>query len=141
MEQIRFDEDAPTYFMMIDVNSFKTINDTYGHAEGDKALVFVADALRQACEHIRATVFIGRYGGDEFVIIIQDPEEGEHPEQIVETLRTFLAEKQRENRLPYDLGIGIGYEELRDKNDTPAACLIRADEKLYIDKKKNGMGR
>ena len=141
MEQIRFDEDAPTYFMMIDVNRFKTINDTYGHAEGDKALVFVADSLRQACEHIRASAFIGRYGGDEFVIIIQDPEEGEHPEQIVETLRTFLTEKQRENRLPYDLGIGIGYEELRDKNDTPAACLIRADEKLYIDKKKNGMGR
>ncbi|MBQ4207720.1 MAG: hypothetical protein II621_05380 [Clostridia bacterium] len=55
-----------------------------------------------------------------------------------EAIRLVLAEKQAKNRLPYDLEISVGYDSLKDKNDTMEACLARADEKLYKDKKGKG---
>ena len=88
-----------------------------------------------------APVFLGRYGGDEFTIIIQNPGENEHPEEIAGMIRRMLSEKQQENALPYDLNVSIGYEKMRDKDDTAADCMKRADKKLYIDKQKNSISR
>lgn len=141
MEQIHYRENAAVFLMMIDIDRFKGINDTYGHAEGDRALMLVAEVLRQTCEKMRSSVFLGRYGGDEFAIILQNPEKNESPAQVVAMLRGALAEKQREQGLPYALEISIGYEELKDKNDTMQNCMIRADEKLYRDKRRNGRGK
>ncbi len=136
LEQIHYSEDARVIIMMLDINRFKEINDTYGHAEGDRALIIAAEALRRTCEKLKATVFLGRYGGDEFTIIIQNPGEEELPEQIAETIRTKLLEKQLENQLPYELKFSMGYDELRDYDDTVEACMKRADDKLYLDKQK-----
>ena len=138
MEQIRYREDAPVFVMMIDIDRFKGINDNYGHAEGDRALIIVSEALKQTCESLQSSVFLGRYGGDEFTVIIQDPEENEYPEQVAETLRNTLAEKWRESDLPYVLELSIGYEELKDREDTIQKCMERADEKLYEDKRRKG---
>ena len=137
MDQLRYNDDSSIYIMMIDIDRFKGINDTYGHAEGDHALILASDALRQACEHIESPVFLGRYGGDEFTVILQTSEEGEKPEQVVEIIRNLLSEKQQENNLPYNLKFSIGYDMLRDKNDTVRDCMKRADEKLYLDKKRS----
>ena len=147
MDQTRFRENTRMYAMMIDIDRFKEINDTFGHAEGDRALVLTAEALKQVTECVKAQIFIGRYGGDEFTLFIQAAE-GENvpeqaaeeenvPEQAAEAIRNALAVKQAENRLPYDLKVSIGYDELRDRNDTMEACLARADEKLYENKRKN----
>ncbi len=136
MEQLRYSEDMSTYIMMIDIDRFKGINDTYGHAEGDRALIIAAETLRQTCEQIKTPAFLGRYGGDEFTIIIQTPEEDEYPEQVIGIIRKMLSEKQHENQLPYDLEFSIGYDKLKDKNDTVRDCMKRADEKLYLDKKR-----
>jgi diguanylate cyclase (GGDEF)-like protein len=136
MDQLRYSEDSKIYFMMIDINRFKKINDTYGHAEGDRALIIAAEALRQTCEKIKAPIFLGRYGGDEFLIIIQNPGEDEHPNQIIGMIRRILSEKQQENQLPYKLEFSIGYDELKDSNDTVHNCMNRADKKLYQDKRK-----
>ncbi len=141
MEQLHFSPDTSVYIMMMDINRFKKINDTYGHAEGDRALIFVSDALRQACDQIRASVFLGRYGGDEFTVIIQDPEKQIRPEEICEIFHRTIDEKSRETSLPYLPDISIGYDRLRDETDTASACLQRADQNLYIDKKAQRKAR
>lgn len=137
LEQIRYSEDSRVIILMIDIDKFKGINDRYGHAEGDRALVIVSDALRQTCDQINASVFLGRYGGDEFTIIIQNPKDEDHTERLITLLRNNLAEKQQENSLPYELDVSIGYDEVTDGNDSVYACMTRADEKLYIDKRRN----
>ena len=142
MEQVRYRENVQTYVMMIDIDRFKEVNDTYGHAEGDRALMLVSDALKQACDGIKVPAFLGRYGGDEFTIILQKPEDApDGPERAAENIRAEIAKKQRENDLPYPLAVSIGYDLLRDKNDTMQACMVRADEMLYKEKRAKGAGR
>ncbi len=137
MDQIHYSEDASIYVMMLDINRFKEINDTFGHAEGDRALIIAAEALRQVCDQFKIPVFLGRYGGDEFTIIIQDPGKEVKPEQIAEMIRKLLAQKQQEDRLPYELEFSIGYDEMKDNKDTIYECLKRADKKLYLDKRRS----
>ena len=135
MEQVRFRDNVRVHILMIDINRFKEINDTFGHAEGDRALILVSEALKQVSGRIRCPVFLGRYGGDEFTVFIQGTDDAGLPEKTAEMICSALSEKQQENRLLYDLKVSIGYDTLRDKDDTMAACLARADEKLYINKR------
>ncbi len=136
IEQLRYSEDTKIYILMLDINRFKGINDTYGHAEGDRALIIASRALREVCEKIKAPAFLGRYGGDEFTIIVQNPEKEDMPERIAERIRSLLSEKQKENQLPYKLEFSVGYDELRDERDTVNDCMKRADKKLYLDKQR-----
>ena len=133
--QIRYNANSRIIIMMIDINKFKGINDHYGHAEGDRALTIVADSLKRACEQIDASVFLGRYGGDEFTIVIQSPKAEDHTEELIALLRGLLKEKQKSYELPYDLEVSIGYDEMTGSN-TVNECMSRADAKLYIDKRK-----
>ena len=137
MDQLRYSEDSGIFIMMIDIDKFKSINDTYGHDEGDRALVIAAETLRQASEQIKSLVFIGRYGGDEFTVVIRPEGEDDGPEQVAGIIRKLLSENRQDNNLPYDLEFSIGYDELRDGNDTVNDCMKRADKKLYLDKKKD----
>lgn len=136
MEQIHFAPDIETFILMLDINRFKMINDTYGHAEGDRALIIVADALRQVCEGVETSAFLGRYGGDEFTIIIRSPQKNDLPEPLTQRIRTALSDKAREYQLPYNLQVSVGYDKLTDDSDTVYACLDRADKNLYIDKQR-----
>ena len=138
MDQLRFRENMQLYVMMIDIDRFKEINDTCGHAEGDRALILVAEALRKVCGRVSCPIFLGRYGGDEFTIFIQNPEDGDYPEQVAGIIRSAIAEKQQENHLLYNLQVSIGFDVLQGRNDTVEACLVRADEKLYEDKRSRG---
>ena len=141
MDQIVYKENIRHTAMMIDIDRFKEINDTYGHGEGDRALVLMAQALRESVEGIDAPVFIGRYGGDEFTVFVQHAEGDGLPEEIISRIRVALVEKQQQHKLPYDLMISAGYDDLKDKNDSMDACLIRADDKLYEDKKSRHIKR
>ena len=141
IEQVHYRENVKVFIMMIDVDGFKQINDNCGHAEGDRALILVSEALKQVCERLKAPAFLGRYGGDEFTVILQNPEENESPEKVARAIRDALTKKQQENKLPYELNVSIGYDALRDKNDTMHDCMIRADEMLYQDKRAKGARR
>ena len=141
MDQIVYKDSVRNTAMMIDIDRFKEINDTYGHAEGDRALTLMAQALRQSVAGIDAPVFIGRFGGDEFTVFVQHAEGDGLPEEIIGKIRAVLEEKQQQHRLPYDLKISAGYDDLKDKNDSMDACVIRADEKLYEDKKSRNIKR
>ncbi|MCR5459547.1 MAG: GGDEF domain-containing protein [Acetatifactor sp.] len=141
VDQLKYQDNVKIFVMLMDLDHFKQINDTYGHAEGDRALILAAEALKRTCERFRTPIFLGRYGGDEFTIILQNPEEKNHPEQLVDVIRENLAKKKEENQLPYALEASIGYEELRDEKDTMQECMMRADEKLYADKQSRRIKR
>lgn len=126
-------EGRRTYVMMLDINYFKKINDTFGHAEGDRALVITAEALQGAAQSCNFPVFLGRYGGDEFILILHPVSENDIaglPDEIRGRIENGCAEKGT----PYVLSVGIGCDELRAGNDTFQQCQQRADHKLYLDK-------
>ena len=122
-----------TYVIMLDINDFKKINDTYGHAEGDRALVLVANALRKAVNSHSMSAFLGRYGGDEFIIILH-PGSAEEIEPLVNEIRAQIEDACRAQGTPYVVSVGIGCDALKDGEDTLQECMRRADEKLYLDK-------
>jgi len=140
MKQVKYRENVPTYAAMIDIDHFKKINDTFGHAEGDRALILVAEAMRQTSEKLGENAFIGRYGGDEFTMIVRSAEEG-IMDQAIAWLRDFTCRKQEDNRLLYRLDLSVGYDILQAPPDTMEACLNRADEKLYENKRQAGTAR
>ncbi len=79
---------ADLVFMMIDLDNFKPINDTYGHAAGDQMLLEVRDVLLGTC---RKSDFVVRWGGDEFVVIAKQAKPGES-EALAERIRSKIAE-------------------------------------------------
>lgn len=117
-----------TAVVMMDIDGFKSINDQYGHAEGDKALILISDALRRAVNSHSMPSFLGRYGGDEFILII-------HPvtrEETARLIREIHSEvEQADGETPYPLTISVGCDELEDGRDTIQNCIRRADRKLY----------
>lgn len=135
-------EGRKTYVLMIDVNDFKKINDNYGHAEGDCALVIISEALRKTVKAFSIPIFLGRYGGDEFILIAH-PVNKEEVESMVESIRENVRAKCEHDKKPYILSVGVGVDELLGEQDTFTKCMQRADSKLYLDKeycKLNGKG-
>ena len=126
-------EGRKTYVVMVDVNDFKMINDTYGHAEGDAALVILAQALVNTVRSRSMPMFLGRYGGDEFVLIAHPVKESEL-EDLVKDLRSNVQKKCESEKKQYILSVGIGYDEFLGDNDVIQKCMQRADSKLYLDK-------
>ncbi len=124
--------------MMIDIDDFKKINDSYGHLAGDRILREVADVLDS---NIRKVDIIGRYGGDEFLAIL--------PEAAVESA-TVVAErllasvrnypfKINDNLLPLTISIGIGSFENTKTLDRDT-FIERADKAMF-DAKSAGRNR
>ncbi|MBO4869036.1 MAG: GGDEF domain-containing protein [Clostridia bacterium] len=132
--------DKHLFVIMMDVNDFKGINDTYGHAEGDAALVTIADSLKSVSNKSTMTQFIGRYGGDEFIMIVQ-ADRAEDVDSIISDIRAQIDAACKAAKTPYALTIGAGYDEFSGEGDSFRNCIQRADRKLYIDKeniKKHG---
>lgn len=127
-------EGKTTYAVMIDVNSFKLINDTYGHAEGDRALIIIAEALKTTIAKSNLPAFICRFGGDEFVLIIY-ANNAKYIEKTIDDIRKNINSSCKNDSKQYSLSISAGYDELQDGQDTFQKCLQRADKKLYLDKK------
>ena len=126
-------EGLTTFVIMIDVNDFKNINDVYGHAEGDHALTMIADSLRHAAGKIGFPVFIARYGGDEFVVIMHCKDET-GPDAMGREIRRQIQKESAEAGIPYKITIAYGFDELSKYGESFESCLRRADEKSYRDK-------
>jgi len=126
-------DQAPAWLLMIDANKFKQINDTYGHIQGDAALVRIADALRNACSGLPRRANIARFGGDEFVVLVRE----DSPEQIAGLCGKIRAELKSLNEAagsPYDLTVSIGMTKVR-KGVALKDAIAEADRKLYEEKK------
>ena len=125
-------EEAPLYVYICDINNFKMINDTFGHLEGDQAIVILANTIKEEIGKIRG--FAARYGGDEFIMAIKPQSSDYDVNDIVvkinESVQTKCAEK------PYIISITAGYVKCVDKKMSIEACLKEADELLYDNKEK-----
>lgn len=119
-----------TVVIMMDIDDFKTINDTYGHAEGDKALILVSDSLKKTINNHSIPAFMGRYGGDEFILIIH-PVKMDETIQLINEFRDEIDKHDKEK--PYPLKVSIGYDKLEGQ-DSFENCVQRADKKLYQNK-------
>ena len=122
----------PVYVLYADIDYFKSINDTYGHLEGDHALCYVADAMRVVCR--RHDAFPARIGGDEFVVVFSasnDATAAEFRQSLKDAVRLSA------ENLPYQLVISAGMTRCTeaDRDDIPA-MLERADSELYQEKQK-----
>ena len=107
----------------------------------DQTLMLVSETLKQTYNYFKSPVFLGRCGGDEFTIILQNPEDDDHTERAIRENRSTLSEKRRENRLPHGLEVSAGYDALRDRNNTMQECVVRADKKRYQEKRVKGTVR
>ena len=126
-----FMEGRLTVVIMMDIDGFKVINDTYGHAEGDKALIVVADSLRAVAGRHNMPCFLGRYGGDEFIFIIH-PVAMEEAEALICEIREEI--DRRVGDCPCPIAVSAGCDQLLDERDSIQSCIRRADKKLYLDK-------
>ncbi|MCR5653710.1 MAG: GGDEF domain-containing protein [Ruminococcus sp.] len=126
-------KDRQTYVVMIDVNGFKKINDTYGHTEGDRALVLIANCLSEIVKRRSTSIFLSRYGGDEFVLIVPAESEDEIM-SLIEEIRGLIEARCLEFKTPYMLSVGVGCARLEESPDSLQKCILRADEHLYLDK-------
>ncbi len=130
------ESNASLFLLMIDANKFKSINDTYGHIQGDKALVRIADAMRISLRGHNRRFNIARFGGDEFAILVWAENEDEIL-ALEKRIHTSLANLNAREHSPYELTVSIGHEQA--SRDLPLKDLIeKADAKLYEEKERLG---
>jgi diguanylate cyclase (GGDEF)-like protein/PAS domain S-box-containing protein len=115
----------------VDVDALKTINDRFGHAQGDEALRLVADVVRAS---IRESDVVGRVGGDEFVILAED--DTGVTQDLVARLRRRLELANARTGRPFHLSLSIGAVDWEPGEQATLQELIeRADQRMYDDKR------
>ncbi len=131
------EDEQELYLMIVDANRFKSINDTYGHIEGDAALVRISDALRMGCREYRKRSSIARYGGDEFVVLAwADRKDGElEIRQLQTRIHECLDHLNTEASSPYELKVSIGVTKVKKGEDLESVIEV-ADELLYDEKRR-----
>lgn len=127
-------QSAPMYLFIIDINSFKEINDTYGHAEGDAVLILFSSVIKKVIS-ARAG-FASRYGGDEFILAWHPQKETEDdPEILLQEIRDRFDEVCRQVDKPYDLTFSCGFVRCADPQKSVATYIKEADELMYRNKR------
>jgi len=118
--------------VVMDLDDFKRINDTYGHTAGDKTLQVISSTLRK---HIGDEAFIARYGGEEFVLIFSDINQADLLEKL-NKLRLQVAKlpfKFRDSKVTITISMGASHIQ---QNDNVHMAFERADSALYKAKEK-----
>ena len=120
--------------MFLDLDEFKRINDTLGHAAGDQLLCLVAQRLRHC---VREHDLIARWGGDEFTILLPDVQMDGEASAVAERILQSLAAPVHLAADTVRVGVSIGIALYPDDSDDESFLLMRADLALY-QAKKNG---
>ena len=123
--------------MMIDIDRFKEFNDNYGHVQGDICLVKIATTIKESLE--TPLDFVGRYGGEEFIVLLQETNiEGtlkvaEEIKGNIESLQINHSFSKVENCVTVSIGV---VTLIPDKTDSLNDIVIKADKALYEAKDK-----
>jgi diguanylate cyclase (GGDEF)-like protein len=129
-EVARAQRDAkPLSLWMVDLDHFKGLNDSYGHAAGDRALQKIAEVLRA---EMRAVDVLARVGGEEFCVVLPGCSTS-NAFLRAEELRERIAEEFRLRDLPVTVSIGVASWESGDVDGN--AMMVAADEALYAAKR------
>lgn len=124
----------PLSVMMLDIDHFKQINDRYGHQMGDEVLARFARAVSST---LRDSDVIGRYGGEEFLVILQD--EGHEGALIAaDRIRKVVQEMRFDTQPALSVRVSIGIVERTHYGNDQAEALIKAADKALYQAKSNG---
>ena len=126
---------SPMSLLMLDLDHFKSVNDSFGHSVGDEVLKNVGQVLRDSC---RVYDVPGRYGGEEFCIVLPETRVG-NTRQVAERIRSRLATTELpvgDKSIIVTASIGVaGMDSVADEGVVSAAALLdRADRALYAAK-------
>ena len=123
----------PCTVVVIDVNDFKHVNDTYGHAYGDVCLSTIADLIRRS---YGAAGLCYRTGGDEFMAVLTKRQD--EREQFTSMLNGLVAkEKAKDERIP---SVSVGYAVARENCPNMEEVIAMADKRMYEAKRANKVG-
>ncbi len=121
----------------IDLDYFKPVNDQYGHAVGDAVLIQAGSRLGSV---LRSSDWVGRLGGDEFIVILNDPESAQQAEHIANKLIVELSREFVVGEVAACISASIGVSLYPNHGSTPDALLLSADRAMY-QVKSGGRGR
>ncbi len=124
-------QQQPVSILFVDLDNFKSVNDSKGHAAGDHCLRQLAVILQRV---LRPGDGLGRYGGEEFMVVLPG-QTGEYAVQVGERLRALVETSQVEWQgqvIPLTVSVGVGEREAQEQS--PTAALARADRALYAAK-------
>jgi diguanylate cyclase (GGDEF)-like protein len=117
--------------MMLDLDYFKQINDQHGHQVGDDILVLVANSISDTC---RVADHVGRYGGEEFLIVLPETSESEALE-LAERIRQTIASLKLDIGLSLTVSIGVACLSLQTEVDS-YTFIKQADDAVYKAKEQ-----
>ncbi len=133
--EICYRKNIPASLVFFDLNKFKSINDRFGHAEGDKVLMAFANQLRTS---FRDSDVFARIGGDEFVVLLTDTS-SEHANEILARFHQDIANYNKKTNHGYDIAFSTGIVAVNHKEQLPIETLLdRADSEMYLKKRCAG---
>jgi two-component system, chemotaxis family, response regulator WspR len=124
----------PFTVILVDIDHFKSVNDDYGHAMGDKVLIEVAAAIRQST---RSTDMVARFGGEEFIVLAPETSasSGEHmADRIRQSIADRTASKGEQGLPAVTASLGVASTEFAIATETE--LVARADQALYRAKRE-----
>jgi len=129
------DEKGILYFIILDIDNFKSVNDTYGHMFGDEIILKLANAIKKVIGHRGVA---GRIGGDEFLILLENLKEVDDIKAILKSVRKHMLWDFSDKNSTYKFTCSIGVSQYaKDASDYETLFRI-ADKALYIAKNKGG---
>ncbi|WP_353539063.1 EAL domain-containing protein [Colwellia sp. KU-HH00111] len=133
-EMIEEDTTASFYVIFIDLDKFKDINDMLGHEAGDKVLLEVASRLQT---NIRSGDFIGRFGGDEFILLTRSATTEEETKQLIKSLQKILALPIYYEKTESVVGSTAGISSYPTDGQAGNDLIRKADAAMYRTKKNH----
>ncbi len=132
-EQIRRSNNRQCALLYIDLDKFKYVNDTMGHAAGDRLLIEVSEILGK---RVRKSDLLSRFGGDEFIVLLVDTTP-DKAYQVAESFRTNLTDYQfMHEGKQVDIHCSIGVAQLTPENFLPEDVMSQADLACHLAKKR-----
>lgn len=134
VDRLKWNKDGHLCLIIFDIDNFKHINDTYGHLFGDEVISKISDVLKSA---IQSRGVVGRFGGDEFMVILEHGIDNEHISTLLNAIRDQLRWVYRGIRDEITLTASVGAAKYPEDGSTYQELFAKADKALYVVK-KNG---